>query len=392
MNSIKTKIPSNWQQVKLGDVLDKMEGGGTPSKEREDFWGGNIPWASVKDVVTHNPYGTQDYITQIGLQNSSSRIVPKETLIVPTRMALGHAVFFQVDVAINQDLKALYPSKSTTTTYLYHWFKSKKTYIERLGSGSTVSGIQQNELKSIKFLLPPLPEQHRIVTILETWDNAIDLLKKKIALKKQVKKGLMQRLLSGDVRLPGFGGEWKNQELGELLNYEQPTKYLVNSTDYSDVHATPVLTAGKTFLLGYTNETDGIFNDLPVIIFDDFTTANKFVIFPFKVKSSAMKMLSSKNKDVNLKFIFERMQFIHFPVGEHKRQYLSEYQYIPIKVPNIEEQNAIAEFSEKADREITLLEQKLHALEEQKKFLLNNLVTGEIRTPEDLLQEKSTST
>ena len=85
--------------------------------------------------------------------------------------------------------------------------------------------------------------------------------------------------------------QYKEYELGELLPFEQPTAYIVKSTDYNDSYSTPVLTAGKSFILGKTNEKYGIFDQLPVIIFDDFTTATQFVNFKFKVKSSAMKIL-----------------------------------------------------------------------------------------------------
>lgn len=85
----------------------------------------------------------------------------------------------------------------------------------------------------------------------------------------------------------------KEYELGELLSYEQPTPYIVESTKYSNTYKTPVLTAGKSFIIGYTNETTGIYDKLPVIIFDDFTTSSQYVNFKFKVKSSAMKILGS---------------------------------------------------------------------------------------------------
>ena len=100
---------------------------------------------------------------------------------------------------------------------------------------------------------------------------------------------------------------WKDYELGELLSYEQPTPYIVNSTDYSDKYSTPVLTAGKSFILGYTNETTGIYDALPVIIFDDFTTTSQYVNFPFKVKSSAMKILTPNTALVMPKFIYYRI-------------------------------------------------------------------------------------
>jgi type I restriction enzyme M protein len=155
---------------------------------------------------------------------------------------------------------------------------------------------------------------------------------------------------SGDYRLSGDfyqeDGKKKNQkwpmvELGEVFDYEQPTKYIVDSVNYSDEYTTPVLTAGKTFILGYTNETEGIFkSDLPVIIFDDFTTAIKFVDFPFKVKSSAMKILRADKTKADIKFLFYSMQKISFPVNEHKRYWISEYSKIKIPLPplNIQKQ------------------------------------------------------
>lgn len=139
--------------------------------------------------------------------------------------------------------------------------------------------------------------------------------------------------------LNGTTVEWK--PLGEFANYEQPTKYLVDSNNYNDDFPTPVLTAGKTFILGYTNETNGIYkaSESPVIIFDDFTTANKWVDFDFKAKSSAMKMITSKDETkASLKYIYYWMNTLPSELvdGDHKRQWISNYanKSIPIPCPN----------------------------------------------------------
>jgi type I restriction enzyme M protein len=136
--------------------------------------------------------------------------------------------------------------------------------------------------------------------------------------------------------------KWPMVELGEVLEYEQPTEYIVNSENYSDEYLTPVLTAGKSFILGYTNETDGIFpkEKLPVIIFDDFTTATKYVDFPFKVKSSAMKILKT-NERISIKYAFYIIQKINFEVSQHKRYWISEYSKIKIPLPPLEVQREI---------------------------------------------------
>jgi len=137
---------------------------------------------------------------------------------------------------------------------------------------------------------------------------------------------------------------WQTKKIGEVLEYEQPTKYLVQSKNYNDEYRTPVLTAGKTFILGKTKEEKGIFpaKDLPVIIFDDFTTATKFVDFPFKVKSSAMKILHPIKEISDAKFIFYVMQDINFDhIGIHKRYWISEYSRIEILIPPLHEQRRI---------------------------------------------------
>lgn len=135
--------------------------------------------------------------------------------------------------------------------------------------------------------------------------------------------------------------KWKTYELGTLLSYEQPTAYIVESTDYNDNYQTPVLTAGKSFIIGYTNETSGIYKSLPVIIFDDFTTSSQYVNFPFKVKSSAMKILSPNTELVLPKFIYYRMQIIQFDHSTHKRYWIQQYSKIKVKIPPIPEQERI---------------------------------------------------
>lgn len=135
--------------------------------------------------------------------------------------------------------------------------------------------------------------------------------------------------------------EWKEYTLGELLQYEQPTAFIVESTDYNDNYKTPVLTAGKTFILGYTNEEHGIYDTLPVIIFDDFTTASQYVNFKFKVKSSAMKILTANTELVLPKFVFYRMQIIKFDASTHKRYWIQHYSKIRVKIPPLPEQERI---------------------------------------------------
>ena len=135
--------------------------------------------------------------------------------------------------------------------------------------------------------------------------------------------------------------DWVEGCFEDLLDYQQPTKYIVKSTEYNDEYETPVLTAGKSFIKGYTNETDGIFDNLPTIIFDDFTTASQFVNFKFKVKSSAMKILVPTSGLVNMDFVYYAMQVNQIRSDTHKRYWISVYAKKKFLLPSLSEQRAI---------------------------------------------------
>lgn len=167
---------------------------------------------------------------------------------------------------------------------------------------------------------------------------------------------------------------WKTGKLEDLLDYIQPTDYIVESTDYSDNYKTPVLTPGKSFIKGYTNETHGVFKNLPVIIFDDFTTATKFVTFPFKVKSSAMKILSPKTKDSNIKFAFYYMQTLRVSTDTHKRYWISVYAKIKVPLPPPLEQELIVSKIEELLSDLENGKQQLLTAREQLKVYRQSLL------------------
>lgn len=135
---------------------------------------------------------------------------------------------------------------------------------------------------------------------------------------------------------------WAICSLENIIEYEQPTAYIVSSTDYDDSYLTPVLTAGKSFIIGHTNETNGIYTNLPCIIFDDFTTDSKLVDFPFKVKSSAMKILQVK-EEISIEYVAMFMSITRLISDTHKRYWISEYSKINIPIPPKDEQCRIVE-------------------------------------------------
>lgn len=180
---------------------------------------------------------------------------------------------------------------------------------------------------------------------------------------------LIQRLCPNGVEL---------KKLGALLDYEQPTKYIVKSTDYNDSYTTPVLTAGQTFILGYTNETTGIYvatKDNPTIIFDDFTTSFHWVDFNFKIKSSAMKMLRPKVSDVSFRFIYYAMKCINYEPVDHSRHWISKYSQFEIPIPPLDVQNEIVRILDTFTSHAAELQAELQARKEQYEYYRNKLLT-----------------
>lgn len=258
---------------------------------------------------------------------------------------------------------------------------------KHITSGARSNGllnISKDTFFGIRIPTPSTAEQQKIADCLTSLDDLIAAQSQKVAALQAYKKGLLQNLFPAEgesvprLRFPEFedAGEWEEKKMEECLDYQQPTDYLVSDTKYSNSYKTPVLTAGKTFILGYTNEQHGIFSDnLPVIIFDDFTTATQFVDFPFKAKSSAMKILQAKN-GANIKFMYEAMQMIAYEVGAHERHWISKFAPMSILIPQPAEQQRIAELLSALDEEIAAQGEALAALKVHKKGLMQGLFVG----------------
>ena len=239
-------------------------------------------------------------------------------------------------------------------------------------TGSAQPKLNQDNLNKIEIPLPPLEEQRRIIAQINLWQNYIqDLEASEIELKESVesaKSKILDLAIHGKLVPQDANDEpasellkrinpkavtscdnphyeqvpdgWCVCTLEDIVDYEQPQAYIVHSTDYSDSYKIPVLTAGKSFIIGYTNEQDGICDNVPVIIFDDFTTDSKYVDFPFKVKSSAMKILHV-NDGINIKYVAYFMSITRLIGDTHKRYWISEYSKVNIPLPPKAEQDRI---------------------------------------------------
>ena len=183
------------------------------------------------------------------------------------------------------------------------------------------------------------------------------------------------------LRFPGFTKDWEQRKLGEILKYEQPGPYIVESTDYDDRYDTPVLTAGQSFILGYTDETKGIKNassEKPVIIFDDFTTSSHYVDFPFKVKSSAMKLLTLQDDTDDIYCVNNILQNVDYVPASHERHWISIFSDFDVLIPsNKDEQSKIGDYFRNLDNLITLHQRKLDAVKQYKQGMLQKMFPKE---------------
>ncbi|MDR3340447.1 MAG: restriction endonuclease subunit S [Candidatus Symbiothrix sp.] len=382
-------IPEEWEVKRLGEICKVNQGLQIPISERLKKYEPN----SYKYITIQylNNAKEEEYI-----KNPNKSVICSYEDVLMTRTGNTGIVIHDVEgVFHNNFFKIDYNRKFANKLFLIEFLRQRKTqHLILIKAGaSTIPDLNHKDFYSICILLPPLPEQQKIAEILTVWDNAIDIQTRLIASLQKRKRGLMQQLLTGKKRVHQFHEltrkeisenscnswtEWETVELGDILDYEQPTPYLVSSTLYNDKYTIPVLTAGKTFILGYTDEINGVYENIPVIIFDDFTTDTKFVDFPFKAKSSAMKILKTK-ENVNIIYVYAAMQQIKYAIGGHERHWISKYAYLTIPLPPLAEQTAIANIFSSADKEIDLGKKKLASLKAQKKGLMQQLLTGKKR-------------
>ena len=242
----------------------------------------------------------------------------------------------------------------------------RKYDIAKVAQGVSVVHLYGEHLKGVKTINPCLTEQKKIASLLTLLDERIATQNKIIDKLQSLIKGIRNDVFGNLRKNIGF-----NAVVGDVLDYEQPQSYIVEDTEYTN-EGTPVLTANKAFVLGYTSETNGIYDKGDCIIFDDFTLDCKYVDFPFKVKSSAIKILTAKNKEL-LRYTFEFLKYLDLSTEEHKRHYIAETQNQEIILPTEQMVKTIAHiFSTLSLRMETAVKQR-NVFEKQKQYLLRQM-------------------
>jgi len=385
-------VPENWVMVKVSDIFNLNPKSNLDEERQIGF----IPMALVEDGFT----GRHSYIKRIwrdvkkgychfqdgdiGIAKISPCFENRKSVVfknLPNGYGAG-----------TTELVILRPLVIYAKFYLY-LFKSDWYLHEGTKYFKGVVGqqrVHKEIFTDLHIPLPPLKEQQRIAAEIERWFKLIDIIEQgKADLQttiKQAKNKILDLAIHGKLvpqdpndepdsellkrinpkaeitcdngHYPKLPKGWAICRLEDIVEYEQPTAYIVKSTAYSDDYSTPVLTAGKSFIIGYTDETEGIYNNLPCIIFDDFTTDSRLVDFPFKVKSSAMKILQV-NKGVDIKYVSQFMSITRLVGDTHKRYWISEYSKLEIPIPPQKEQLRIIRKIQQLFKNLETIEESL---------------------------------
>ena len=369
-----------WETKKLGEVSKFSKGKGISKSDIQED--GATECIRYGELYTHYGEVINEVKSKTNVDKATLVLSEQNDVIIPasgeTQIDIATAsCVLRPGVALGGDLNII-KTQNHGVFLAYYLSGKKRQEIANLAQGNSVVHLYSSQLSNLSINLPEIEEQKKIGSLLTLMDGRIQTQNKIIeglsALKFLTVKKLFSRQLTFKKNDGNSFPKWRKEILSDLLHYEQPTNYIVKSTEYDDNFKVPVLTAGKTFILGYTNEIEGVFdkNELPVIIFDDFTTTTQYVDFQFKVKSSAMKILKAK-KGNNVKFIYEAIQMISYKIGGHGRQWISIFSKFAIPYPAMEEQYKIANFLSLIDDKISVEQNLLEKLKQQKQVLLSNL-------------------
>lgn len=369
-------MPEGWCWCKLENIA-YVASGSTP--EKSSFVSEGIPYIKMYNLrnqkidFDYKPQYIKEEVHNGKLQRSRTEIGDLIMNIVGPPLgklalipkSLPQANFNQAAVLIRP-----YLHKDIINIYL-------KAYLEEMSEINSIStkgsagqiNISLTQSQNMRIPLPPLQEQIRIINELRVWLTSVQQIedgRETLNLvMRQTKSKILDLAIHGKLvpqdptdepayellkrinpkaeiacdnpHYRNLPKGWAICRLEDIVEYEQPTAYIVSSTDYDDSYPTPVLTAGKSFLIGHTNDEEGIFSNLPCIIFDDFTTDSKLVNFPFKVKSSAMKILKV-HKNVDIEYVASFMSITRLIGDTHKRYWISEYSKLEIPLPPYKEQ------------------------------------------------------
>ena len=367
------EVPDGWCWVKMDDyVFGVTDGDHQPPPQANE----GVPFLVISDVNTgkicfdKSRFVEESYFCSL----PDSRKASKGDLLFTVTGSYGIVIPVETEREFCFQRHIGLIKVIADSSWLRYVLMSRyvQAYCNKVATGTAQKTVGLAMLRELLIPIPPLPEQQRINSVIEQCMLLVDDVKTStIELKDRIVKAknrILDLAIHGKLVPQDASDEpaaellkrinpkavascdnphyeqipdgWCFCTLEDIVDYEQPQAYIVHSTDYSDSYKIPVLTAGKSFVIGYTNEQDGICNNIPVIIFDDFTTDSKYVDFPFKVKSSAMKILHVKD-GINIKYVAYFMSITRLIGDTHKRYWISEYSKVTIPLPPKAEQDRI---------------------------------------------------
>ena len=318
----------------------------------------------ILDEIAH----INDVIHQ---KHKATELKENDVLLNITGASIGRTAIATKEIEggnVNQHVCIIRANSKVNPKFLCNYIQTKKiqNYIQSLQTGGSREGLNFEQIRSFPISLPNIAEQNKIAQLLDKLNERIATQNKIIDKLKSLIKGIRNDVYGKLRKSVGF-----NAMISDVLSYEQPQPYIVENTEYT-TEGIPVLTANKAFVLGYTSETNGIYDKGDCIIFDDFTLDCKYVDFPYKIKSSAIKILTAKNKEL-LRYTFEFLKYLDLSTEGHKRHYIAETQNQGIILPTEQMVKTIAHiFSTLSLRMETAVKQR-NVFEKQKQYLLRQM-------------------
>jgi len=411
-------IPEEWEVKSVGECTNKIIGGGTPSRDKSEYYDGDIPWITVKDLDgKFYKSDAREYITTEAVKKSATNLIDKGKVIVATRMGLGRGFINSGPIAINQDMKAIYLKDNVMPDFFLNWYLSKASYIDSIGTGTTVKGIRLEALRSLKLPLPTLQEQKQIAEILSTTDEHIENLNKVIEDYELLKKGMIQKLLTKgightefkDSEIGRIPKEWKVKRLDECFDFfsgysasraelgEEGVLYL----HYGDIHLRtrsyidtnddsgwmPRYDVEKEKKSASLDNGDIVFADAS----EDYEGVGKSVVIMKDSEDivAGLHTLVAKEKSEKFELVFKRYflnasyvrsQFRKLATGA-KVYGISKGNIgqILVCIPTKEEQLLIGNTLSSLEHHIEVLIEEKEEISTLKKELMNRLLTGKVR-------------
>ena len=379
------EVPDNWIWTTVEEILELISGQDFPPEK----YNNNV--SGVPYIIGASNIENEQIVINRWTEFPSVFSYINDLLVVCKGAGVGKMAINNIGTAhIARQIQAV---RAYTNYINIKYIKAVvKHNIEDIISKANglIPGLKRELLLSLQIPLPPFSEQQRIIIEMEHLFTLIDKVEENKydlqAIIKQAKNKILDLAIHGKLVQQDLNEEpasellkriypkaeitcdnghytqlpvgWCKCLLEDIVKYEQPQAYIVNSTDYNDSYLTPVLTAGKSFIIGYTNETEGIYQNTPCIIFDDFTTDSKLVDFPFKVKSSAMKILKVAD-DIEIEYVAMFMSIKRLIGDTHKRYWISEYSKLCIPIPPKEEQKRIINIVKMAFKKLDTIMENL---------------------------------